>query len=372
MAADFRDQGVPLIRLAGLERGGTVLAGCNFLDPSTVAKRWAHFALHEGDILLSSSASLGRIAVVGAEAVGAIPYTGIIRMRPRDDRVHAPFIRYLLESPDFQRQAEIAGVGSVMRHFGPMHLRQMTVRLPPVAVQRRITEILSALDDKIELNRRMSATLAATARTLFRSCFTDGGTVAEGRWRPSVIGDEFNVTMGQSPPGSTYNSTGDGLPFYQGRADFGPRFPTRRVYCTAPTRTAAPGDTLLSVRAPVGDINVATETCAIGRGVAAIRHHSGSRTYTFEFMGSMRGVLDEYNGHGTVFGAIGGRDLSAIPCLAPPDGLVRRFDDLARPLDERLENLERQRQTLIEARDAMLPRLLRGEMTSPFDRSRGS
>ena len=356
---------MPLIRLAGLERGRTVLTGCNFLDPSTVQKRWAHFALREGDILVSSSASLGRLAVVGPDGEGAIAYTGIIRMRPRDEHVHAPFIRYLLEAPDFQRQAEVAGVGSVMRHFGPMHLRQMTVRLPPMAAQRRISEILGALDARIELNRRMSETLAATARALFKSWLGDGRSPTEDGWRPSVIGDEFRVTMGQSPPGSTYNSTGDGLPFYQGRADFGPRFPTRRVYCTAPTRTAAAGDTLLSVRAPVGDINIATETCAIGRGVAALRHRSGSRTFTFEFMGEMRAVLDEYNAHGTVFGAIGARDLLAIPCLAPPDGLVRRFDELAQPLDERLEILERQRQTLIEIRDAMLPRLLSGAMTTP-------
>jgi len=368
MAADFRDQGVPLIRLAGLERGGTVLAGCNFLDPSTVQRRWAHFALREGDILLSSSASLGRIAVVGAEAEGAIPYTGIIRMRPRDERVHAPFIRYLLEAPDFQRQAEIAGVGSVMRHFGPMHLRQMTVSLPPAETQRRITEILGALDDKIELTRRTSGTLEATARALFEFSFTAGTATQADGWRPSVISQEFEVTMGQSPPGSTYNSTGDGLPFYQGRADFGTRFPARRVYCTAPTRIARAGDTLLSVRAPVGDINIATEACAIGRGVAAVRHRSGGRTYTFEFMGSIRAVLDEYNGHGTVFGAIGGKELSAIPCLAPPDGLVSRFDEQARPLDERLENLERQRQTLTEIRDAMLPRLLSGEMSRSFGR----
>lgn len=167
MAADFRDQGVPLIRLAGLERGGTVLAGCNFLDPSTVQKRWAHFALREGDILLSSSASLGRIAVVGPDAEGAISYTGIIRMRPRDERVHAPFIRYLLEAPDFQRQAEVAGVGSVMRHFGPMHLRQMTVSLPPAGTQRRIAEILGALDEKIELNRQLAVTLEGLARAAY-------------------------------------------------------------------------------------------------------------------------------------------------------------------------------------------------------------
>jgi type I restriction enzyme, S subunit len=184
MAKDFRDEGVPLVRLSGLDRGGSVLSGCNYLDPEMVAGKWAHFALAKGDILLSTSASLGRIAVVGEDAVGAISYTGIIRMRPRDGRLIAPFIRYLLEGPDFQQQAEMVGVGSVIRHFGPMHLRQMSVKLPPPDEQRAIAHILGTLDDKIELNRRMNVTLEAMARALFKSWFVDFDPVrakADGR-----------------------------------------------------------------------------------------------------------------------------------------------------------------------------------------------
>ncbi|WP_297925027.1 DUF559 domain-containing protein [Metallibacterium sp.] len=190
LAKDFREEGIPLVRLSGLDRGGSVLAGCNYLDPETVAKRWSHFALAEGDILLSTSASLGRIAVVGGDGVGAIPYTGIIRMRPLDARLIAPFIRYLLEGPDFQRQAEMVGAGSVIRHFGPMHLRQMSVRLPPPEEQRAIAHILGTLDDKIELNRRMSETLEAMARALFKAWFVDFEPVRAKHARSKVEGME--------------------------------------------------------------------------------------------------------------------------------------------------------------------------------------
>ena len=97
LAKDFHEHGVPLVRLAGLERGSSVLAGCDYLDPEKVLARWSHFQLELGDVLLSTSASLGRIAVVGEDGVGAVPYTGIIRMRPKGDNLHPPFIRYLLE-----------------------------------------------------------------------------------------------------------------------------------------------------------------------------------------------------------------------------------------------------------------------------------
>ena len=146
--------------------------------------------------MLSTSAALGRIAVVRQEGVGAIPYTGIIRMRPRDGKLFAPFIRYLLEGLGFQRQVEMIGTGSVIRHFGPMHLRQMTIPIPPLSEQRAIAHILGTLDDKIDLNRRMNATLQTTAQALFRPWFVDFDPVRakmEGRDTelPKEVADLF-------------------------------------------------------------------------------------------------------------------------------------------------------------------------------------
>ncbi|MGW8690468.1 restriction endonuclease subunit S [[Kitasatospora] papulosa] len=142
MAVDFRDAGVPLIRLAGLTPGESILAKCNYLDPQKVDKKWSHFRVELGDVLLSTSAALGRVAVVDAEGVGAIPYTGIIRMRPATDLVEPSYIPWLLRSADFASQIADAGVGTTMAHFGPTHLRKMTIPLPPVETQLSIAETL--------------------------------------------------------------------------------------------------------------------------------------------------------------------------------------------------------------------------------------
>jgi len=108
----------------------------------------------------------------------------------------------------------------------------------------------------------MSAEIAA----LFPGEFIDSELEAIPMgWKIGIIDEVFNLIMGQSPPGETYNEIGEGIAFYQGRTDFGSRFPKPRIYCTAPTRFANPGDTLVSVRAPVGDINMAIEKCCIGR-----------------------------------------------------------------------------------------------------------
>lgn len=165
MARDFLPEGVPLVRLKGLERGAPLLAGCNYLDPEKVALKWNHFRLELGDVLLSTSATLGRVAEVDASAVGAVPYTGIIRMRPRTTDLDRRFIRYLLQGPHFQEQVRAMGVGSVMNHFGPSHLRSMTVLLPDVREQRLITDVLVALDDKIDMNRRVADGAEALAAT---------------------------------------------------------------------------------------------------------------------------------------------------------------------------------------------------------------
>lgn len=157
MARDFHDDGVPLIRLAGLTQGERILAKCNHLDPQKVDEKWSHFRVELGDVLLSTSAALGRVAVVDAEAVGAIPYTGIIRMRPATDLVEPSYIPWLLRSADFGRQIADAGVGTTMAHFGPTHLRKMSAPLPSVEKQLDIAKTLqSMLSSKLVIADELS------------------------------------------------------------------------------------------------------------------------------------------------------------------------------------------------------------------------
>ncbi|MFB8394051.1 restriction endonuclease subunit S [Streptomyces yangpuensis] len=168
MAKDFQGEGIPLLRLSGLKRGAPLLAGCNYLDPQMVTKRWDHFRLREGDVLLSTSASLGEVAIVDKSAAGAIAYTGIIRFRPKSPQVDPAFIECLLRSPTFSRQVEAVGVGSVLKHFGPTHLRDMTVNIPTLEDQRAIHQVLGALNSKISINDRIASVCFDLTHTHFR------------------------------------------------------------------------------------------------------------------------------------------------------------------------------------------------------------
>lgn len=124
--------------------------------------------------------------------------------------------------------------------------------------------------------------------------------------------------MGQSPPGATYVREPTGLPFYQGKADFGELYPSPTVWCTAPIRVAEPGNVLLSVRAPVGPTNIADERCCIGRGLAAIR--PGESLLTYYLLAVLRYLEPQLAaaGSGSTFGAIGREHIEAITFPLPP------------------------------------------------------
>ncbi|PPF69868.1 hypothetical protein C5C18_01595 [Rathayibacter tritici] len=169
MASEFRDSGTPLIRLAGLKSGASLLARCNYIDDELVARRYPHFRLERGDVLLSTSASLGEVATVKDEGAGAIAYTGIIAFRPKGELIDARFIEWILRSPGLKDQIESMGVGSVMKHFGPSHLRSMHVTYPDKPSQRAIAEVLGALDDKIAANTAIVSASDSFARSLYRS-----------------------------------------------------------------------------------------------------------------------------------------------------------------------------------------------------------
>jgi type I restriction enzyme S subunit len=341
------------------------------------------------DVLIARyGASLGRIlrGLAGAYNVA------LVKVLPKEG-IERKFLYYLLKSRFFQTPLTGVGARSAQSGFNKADFGTIPVPVPPLREQQAIACILGALDDKIELNRRRNATLEALARALFRSWFVDFDPVrakVEGRapvgmsaavaalfpaaledstlgpipkgWRVGTVGESFRLTMGQSPPGETYNETGEGLPFYQGRTDFGFRFPTRRVYCTQPTRFAEPGDTLVSVRAPVGDINLASERCAVGRGVAAVRHLSGSRSFTYHALESLQPLFRNFEAEGTVFGSINKTEFEKLRIVLCGDDLLAAFERLVAPLDDMVECSEGESRTLAALRDALLPKLISGEL----------
>lgn len=320
--------------------------------------------------------------------------TGFSVIRGKDGLAHTDFLYWFLAQDHIVEQLHTIAEHSTTAYpsIRPADIGQLKLDLPPLPEQRAIAHILGTLDDKIELNRRMNETLEEMARAIFKDWFVNFGPTRakmEGRdtglpaevaalfparlveselgevpegWEVGTVGECFYLTMGQSPPSSTYNEHGEGLPFFQGRTDFGFRYPENRKFCTAPTRIAQPEDTLVSVRAPVGDINMAWEQCCIGRGVAALRHKLGSSSFTYYAAGALQRAIQQYEHTGTVFGAINKQQFEEMPTIEPTSDVVDAFGTFALQLDGRIRSNVAESRTLAALRDALLPKLVSGKL----------
>jgi type I restriction enzyme S subunit len=314
---------------------------------------------HNQAIVESKGVIIGRKGTVGAVHYSDKPFCPIdttfyVAESPDKD---IRYIYFLLKSVGLEHMNSDSAVPGLNRTAAHSRIIEVPKSLEE---QRAIAGILGALDDKIEVNRRMNATLESMARAVFRQWFVENEEV--GYWDVGNVIQDFNLTMGQSPPGETYNEDSIGIPFFQGRADFEFRFPSKRVYCTAPTRFANPGDTLVCVRAPVGDINMASEKCAIGRGVAAIRHKTRSRSYTYYTMQFLEEDFKQFEAGGTVFGSINKTDFQNLKVVIPPSAIVEKFEEICFPIDQMIENNEKESRTLASLRDGLLPKLMRGKV----------
>ena len=347
------------------------------------------------DLIFTAAGTLGQVGIIPPNSKYPRYIISNKQMRARlDENIILPLFAFLwLSSTEMVEYIEQRNTGSSVPLINLTVLRQLPIPLPPLPEQRAIARILGALDDKIELNRRMNHTLEEMARALFKSWFVDFDPVtakAEGRvpfgmnaetaslfpaefeeteegvipkgWRVGSVGESFDLIMGQSPPGETYNEVEEGIAFYQGRTDFGTRYPTPRIYCTAPTRFANPGDTLVSVRAPVGDTNMANEKCSIGRGLAAVRHKSGSRSFTYYSMLFLKEEFDVFEGEGTLFGSISGDGFRNIKTVIPSPEIISEFEQKVYSIDQTIENNESQIKSLASIRNGLLPKLMSGEV----------
>jgi type I restriction enzyme S subunit len=248
------------------------------------------------------------------------------------------------------------------------------------------------LDQKIRLNEQINQNLEAMAKQLYDYWFvqfdfpneegkpykSSGGKmvwneklkreIPEG-WNNGMLIDIANITMGQSPDGSSYNEVGEGMLFYQGSTDFGMRFPSVRQYTTAPSRYAKRGDILMSVRAPVGSINIANNDCCIGRGLSAINSKLGSTTHLYYILNDLRIAFEQRNAAGTTFGSITKEDLYSLPIIIPSHEVIRAFDKICSPMFDRQMMLGEEIDNLTKQRDELLPLLMNGQVSVNSDLS---
>jgi type I restriction enzyme S subunit len=391
-SSDWVDAGIPVIKIRNVQDGYVDLTGCSFVNEKVASKAKDWFGKKGNTLIALTGAGVGEIGRIHASQEGLINQrVGWVRPISLDDE---DYIYYLLRY--YKQQIIELASGSAQPNVSPRDILSIECKVPLFGHRKTIGSMMANLDKKIETNKQLSKTLEEIAQTIFKSWFIDFdpvkakmagekpvgmdaataalfpdsmedselGLIPKG-WEIEEFGAVNNLLMGQSPPGDTYNTEGEGVPFYQGRSDFGSRFPKRRVYCTAGSRTANAGEILISVRAPVGDLNQAIEECVIGRGVASALHKSSSQAYSYSLLTSLKPKLAYYNGEGTIFGAINSSDFSSMKVVEPNGEVLNAFDAISNPMNEEIRNIFLETKTLIQLRDSLLPRLISGELQIP-------
>lgn len=334
----------------------------------------------KGDILISAAGTIGKTVIFDGED-SYFQDSNIVWIENDESKVTNQFLYYFLQTNPF-----ITTNGSTIKRLYNDNLRDTKIpNVPSIQQQNQITDILGALDKKIQINNQINKEFEAMAKTLYDYWFvqfdfpdqngkpykSSGGKmvyhpelkreIPEG-WGVEKLGDIANITMGQSPKGTSYNEVGEGILFFQGSTDFGWRFPVARQYTTEPSRIAEEDDILLSVRAPVGTLNITDTRCCIGRGLAAINSKVGANSYIFNVMQDFKKLFDMMNSVGTTFGSITKDDLYSLQLVYPPNELLMKFDKSVNSFDREIKNRSRQNQELSQLRDWLLPMLMNGQV----------
>ncbi|MGI8809093.1 MAG: restriction endonuclease subunit S [Acidimicrobiales bacterium] len=367
--------GIPVVMPKDMNGGRIDRFSIARIDRKT-ADRLSQHLLGPGDIVLSRRGDVGRTAWVSSEDLPVLCGTGSMRIKLGDGPVDRNYFRYFMRSRSAIDYLEGQAVGATMPNLNASIVAGLPLTILPRAQQERAAYILGCLDDLIENNRRRIDLLERMAQAIYREWLVRFrcaghedvalvdcplGPIPKG-WTVRPLVEVASLIMGQSPRSEHYNSAGVGKPFHQGVADFGRHFPIHRMYCSVDGRSASEGDVLLSVRAPVGRVNLAFDDITIGRGLAAVRSLTGRQAVLYRAMKDVVFAVEDAMGGGTIFKAIGKKELEQVPVLVAPDEIESVAEGLLAENLAMLRSLTFQSRTLGAIRDLLLPKLVTGQI----------
>ena len=366
-ASEYVDEGIPIIRLQNVERNLFITKNIRYIRPEKARQLRRHSFSKDDIVITKLGDPLGEACIVPQTIGEGIIVADIVRLRIDEKHVSRKYLVYAINSDFAVKQFKLNTKGTTRPRVNLGYIRKLKIPIAPFPEQIRIAvkieELFTKLDAGVESLRKVRTQLKRYRQAVLKYAFEGKLTeewlkthkdqiepasillecIKEERkkkleekyrelppidtsdlpelpelWTWIRIKDISEIILGQSPPSSTYNENGNGLPFYQGKLEFGKIYPSPRKWCTAPKKTAEKGDVLISVRAPVGPTNICPGKSCIGRGLAAIRGLGGIETlFILYLMRTFESVIAG-KGTGTTFNAITGDQLREIVIPLPP------------------------------------------------------
>ena len=284
-------------------------------------------------------------------------------------RIHIGFLYYFMNQFSLAKELEQTTIPSLDRS----RLETYRIPTPSLPEQRRIADILSTVDEQIRQTDEIIERTEELRRGLMTEFFHSGyyqhstierpqfGQVPEN-WDICELSEVADIEMGSSPKSKYYNEEGDGLPFYQANNEFGYRNPSHDRWCSKPNKTADEGDTLVTIRGTyVGQVNVATEQCCIGRGLAAISAEKVDQEYLYHHLAHRERYVKSI-ASGSTFDSINSTELETLSVLVPPREEQEKIASCLKKLQEKYMAERRHKETLQELKHGLMQDLLTGKV----------
>ena len=376
----YKTEGITLIRSLNVYDFEFSYGGLAFINEEQASEtRLARVIVEPQDILLNiTGASVARCCIVPEHLLPARVNQHVSLVRVDPNRADSHYVLYCINSPVYKHQLlTLAQGGATREALTQKIIGNLEIPLPPIPIQRKIANFLDCktqqINELIRIKEQQIELLKEQRTTLINQAVTKGldpnvGLKPSGvewiggiptHWKVKRLKYIADLNMGQSPPSEEYNSDQLGTPFLQGNAEFGPHHPTPKIYCPTANKHAIPGNILLSVRAPVGAINIADQEYGIGRGLCAIRPRTNQleRRYAKYLLEVVRTELYVV-ATGSTYDAVTVDEVFNMTCVVPPiseqtqvadflDRKTKQIDELIAAEQRKIELLKEYRQSLI-------------------------
>ncbi|WP_303297896.1 restriction endonuclease subunit S [Mitsuokella multacida] len=325
----------------------------------------------EGDLLITTRGTLGIPYLYKRNDRFYFADGNLTWLKDFDDELSAEYLYYWLQSYTGKKKIEAIAKGTAQKAVPISAIQDLIIEAPNVHHQLEIIDKILPYDRLIKNNRLQIKLLEEAAQRLYKEWFIDHhfpgyenvkivDSIPEG-WNIRKLADVADIIMGQSPTSDTFNLNRNGLPFHQGVGSYGNRYVKNKVYTTSYTRIANADSILFSVRAPVGRLNVTKNKIVIGRGLAAFYQKQGYQNYLF-YMLKEHYFKDDLIGNGSIFSSITKNELMNQKFIIPDTKTMLAYDNIAKIIDKKIDNLDCQIDLISEARNRLLPKLMSGEI----------
>lgn len=321
-----------------------------------------------GDLLVSRLPDpVGKSCIIPDLNIKMITGVDCTIVRPKKF-LKTEFLKYYQMSDGYLNDVKAKVTGTTRSRISRKNLGMIEIPIPPVEEQQKIVEKLDKAFELIDQAKANIEQNIINAKELFQSKLDEVFSQKGDGWTESKLGEIALVTAGQSPEGKYYNSEGNGMPFYQGKKEFTDKYIGNPVVWTSKvTKIAKEGDVLMSVRAPVGPVNFATQECCIGRGLASIRALGNfDRGFLFHFFKYIEKQL--IGNSGAVFNSINKSQIENLAIIYPEINKQKTINkeliDMNNAIDSLILKYQQKLSNIEELRKSILERAFKGELTN--------